>query len=191
MVSCALRIDARMNEPRVDASVRFHKESHLDPENVYLALPFVAGERSRIWLDKCGAAVRPGRDQIPGTCMDYFSIQEGVAVVAPDFGIAIASPDGHLMQLGPLDPGPRRVAGDAAPGGPERLYAWLMTNVWETNFTPDLGGFYEFRYAIAWGPDLADPAVALERCRDMNQAIRCLRLGAAEDRVSDQEGPRG
>lgn len=29
-----------------------------------------------------------------------------------------------------------------------------MNNYWETNFKATLGGFYEFRYYIAWGMSL-------------------------------------
>ncbi len=51
-----------------------------------------------------------------------------------------------------------------------------MNNFWETNFDADLGGFYEFRYTVTWGPSLANPAVALGRCRVLNHGITAFRL---------------
>jgi hypothetical protein len=54
-----------------------------------------------------------------------------------------------------------------------------MTNYWETNFSAALGGFYEFRYSVSWGPDLRDPDAALARVRDGCRDVTCFRLGEA------------
>jgi len=163
--------------PRVDVSVRLHKDSVWEPENFYIALPF--GEQAaELWVDKAGAGVRPWVDQLPGTLTDFTSVQEGLAVTSPEGGIAVATPDSHLVQLGSLDPGPRYLAGAAdLVGARPAPYAWVMTNYWETNFAATLGGFYEFRYGVTWGPDLADPARALEACRIMNRVPVVIRLG--------------
>ena len=55
-----------------------------------------------------------------------------------------------------------------------------MTNYWETNFSAELGGFYEFRYSVLWGDELAGEAPALAACRDANWGIRTLRLADGE-----------
>jgi hypothetical protein len=52
-----------------------------------------------------------------------------------------------------------------------------MTNYWETNFAAELGGFYEFRYSVAWGPELRDRDRALRRVKQGCRAITCFRLG--------------
>jgi hypothetical protein len=173
-----VELRAYLDEPRVDVAVRMHKDSVWEPENVYLSLPFTTGmPDAQVWLDKAGAAVRPRADQIPGTLTDFYSIQEGFAVVSEGYGVAIATPDSHLLQLGALEHGPRLLAGDPAlTDDPAHPYAWLMTNYWETNFAAELGGFYEFRYSVMWGDELADEISALRACRDANWGIRCLRL---------------
>ena len=56
---------------------------------------------------------------------------------------------------------------------PAFAYAWLMTNYWETNFSADLGGFYEFRYSVHWGDD--DPHALLRRCRYANHGMQVRR----------------
>ena len=174
---------ASMDTPRVDVTIRLHKQSVWEPENLYVALPFGVEGRvpSELWIDKAGATLRPWVDQVPGTLTDFYSIQAGVAVTSPEGGIAIAMPDTNLIQLGTLDPGPRHLAGapeleDIQP----EMYAWVMTNYWETNFAASLGGFYEFRYAVSWGPELADAPRALEACRMMNAAPVVVRVGAGE-----------
>jgi len=173
-----VRLRAYLDAPRVDVVVRMHKDSVWDPENVYLSLPFSIGTPgAQLWLDKTGAPVRPRIDQIPGTLTDFYSIQAGFALVSKNYGIAVATPDNHLLQLGALEYGARPLAGDPAlDDDPAHPYAWLMTNYWETNFAAELGGFYEFRYSVVWGDELSDEVAALRTCRDANWGIRCIRL---------------
>ncbi|MHC4470952.1 MAG: glycoside hydrolase family 38 N-terminal domain-containing protein [Planctomycetota bacterium] len=166
-----VELRAHQDEPRVDFVVRMHKTSVWEPENVYVPLPF-AGPES--WLFKAGATVRPRVDQIPGTLTDFYSVQEGFSAAGEDLGIAVATPDTHLLQLGSLDHGPRRLMGEEPDEG--HVHAWVMTNYWETNFEADLGGFYEFRYRVRWGEDLADPGAAREACRAMSHGLLCFRL---------------
>ena len=110
-----VELTAYLDAPRVDVSVRMHKDSVWEPENVYLSLPFTTGAPdAQLWLDKAGAAVRPRIDQIPGTLTDFYSIQEGFALVSDRYGVAVATPDSNLLQLGALEHGPRLLAGDPA-----------------------------------------------------------------------------
>jgi len=174
---CEVEIRALAREPRVDVTVRMHKESAWEPENVYVSLPFSPPAPRELWLDKAGAAVRPRADQIPGTLTDYYSVRDGFALVGDEFGVAVSMRDNHLLQLGPLEYGERLLAGDPALGDdPAHAYAWLMTNYWETNFSAGLGGFYEFRYSVVWGPELRDRDQALRRARDACRDITCFRL---------------
>lgn len=172
---------ALIDEPRVDVSVRMHKESAWEPENVYASLPFSPGGSPVLWIDKAGARVRPRIDQIPGTLTDFYGVQGGFALTSDGIGIAVSMLDNHLLQLGPLEPGERRLAGDRAlESDPAHAYAWLMTNYWETNFSAELGGFFEFRYSVSWGPELSDHVSALLRARDASRDIICFRLPEAQ-----------
>ncbi|MCY9539672.1 glycoside hydrolase [Paenibacillus alvei] len=169
-----LKVYATSN--RVEVSVRLHKDSVWLPENVYVALPFTTGEYSKdtLYVEKAGAIVRPWIDQLPGTCLDYTCIQEGLAwsshtgaglanstigsegsrtvmdelEQATERTLLLAMPDTPLLQLGSLDHGRRIVHTQQAQDTKPSAYAWLMTNYWETNFKATLGGFYEFRYAL-------------------------------------------
>jgi hypothetical protein len=165
------RVELRLSkhQPVAEAAFRVNKESIWDPENVFLALPFAAGEGSQLWLDKAGAAVRPVLDQLPGTLTDWYCLQSGYAICGKTFGVAVSSLDAPLLQLGPLEPGTRLLADGTLPERrPADGFSWLMTNYWETNFEASLGGFHEFRYRIRWGADLADPQNALNACRELS-----------------------
>ncbi len=155
-------------QPRVDVSVRIHKDSVWDPENVYVSLPFNKADNGELWFEKAGANVRPGKDQIPGTCTDFYCIQEGLALIAPDNGLLIATPDTPLMQTGPLEYGQRLVHGQQQENDRQSLYAWVLTNYWETNFKATLGGFYEFRYMLQWGSSIDSVKRAVQICRSLN-----------------------
>lgn len=151
--------------PRVDVSVRLHKNSVWEPENVYVSLPFAGEGSGQLWLEKAGAAVRPGIDQIPGTLTDFYCIQDGLAFTGPSGGLALSTPDTPLIQTGPLAFGERKVHGQQGEADTSSLYAWVLTNYWETNFKATLGGFYEFRYRLQWSEDFdaAEPAFRVNR----------------------------
>jgi hypothetical protein len=179
---CNVRLLAPLHQRRVEATVHLLKDSLWEPENLYLSLPFVPGAwPAEVYLDKAGAMVQPRIDQLPGSLTDYYCIQEGLALVTEKMGVAVATPDSPLVQIGDLEYGRRRLMGDPVlANDPTHLFAWLMTNYWETNFAASLGGFYEFRFSIAWDEAYCDPAVALQACRDMNRGLVCFRLEGDE-----------
>lgn len=158
----ALFLRVHANRNRVDVSARFHKDSVWSPENVFLSLPFTSGDtlRDTLYADKPGGLVRPWKDQIPGTCLDYACVQEGIAWQDDRSSLLLASPDTPLMQWGPLEYGTRRLHTQQAEDEKPESYAWLMTNYWETNFKATLGGFYEFQYHVSSEPALPEDELA-------------------------------
>lgn len=177
----SLLITAYADRPRADVAVRMHKESVWHPENLYVSLPFggacsAKASNMEMWIDKVNALVRPRVDQLEGSLADYYCIGEGAAYVSDSQGVAIAMPDTPLIQLGTLDYDYRLMSGqDKLADDPAHLYAWTMNNYWETNFAATLGGFYEFRYCVAWGEQLNTAEAAIEACRSMNYGVLAWR----------------
>lgn len=137
------------HQPKLEAMVRIHKESCWAPENLYVAMPFTAGADSVLYTDKTGCIIRPGIDQLPGSCQDFYLIQNGVLWQSGSDGVAVITKDTPLITLGDLQAHPIRLCGshdENQNGAP--IYSWAMNNFWETNFKVDLGGFYEFAYTV-------------------------------------------
>ena len=174
---CTLTLAATAGLPAVDVTLKVNKENCRAPENLYLSLPFGNDARDTFWLDKAGGAVRARVDQLPGTLVDYYSLQDGFIVQSNKGAIAVAMLDNPLLQLGPLVYREERILHAADQPHPDQAlpYAWLMTNYWETNFAAGLGGFHSFRFSV-FQPDAAEPAELINRLRTANDRFICFRL---------------
>lgn len=165
---CSVIITAYKDMPRITADLRMHKNSVWEPENVYIELPF-ANEDGELYMDKAGAVFRPRIDQLPGTCVDFYALQNGAAHVGKNGSVLITSPDAPLMAMGTLEAHAVKLMGDGLPNNDE-LYGWVMNNFWETNFKASLGGFYQFGYGLQLS-DATDAETAFREMEAINEGI--------------------
>ena len=149
--------------PTIDLTVRLTKTDVRDPEGMYVAFPFAIPGASWVF-DKPGAPVRPGTDQLPGACCDYYCLQHGAALLTPRGGIVVATLDAPLVHVGHLRLWEYNTT--IQPMG--ALFSWLTNNKWETNFRLLMGGAYEFRYRI-------EAAASLDRARQLSYPPLVLR----------------
>ncbi len=151
------------NLPQIELVARLIKTDVREPEGMYVLFPFAVD--GGIWhFDKPGAWIRPGIDQLPQSCTDYYLLQHGAALVGKQCGVALSTPDAPMVQLGKL-----RLwtySTNIEPTGP--LYSWLTNNKWETNFRISCGGAYDFRYVIKFGRQFADVEKAADQVRSMS-----------------------
>jgi hypothetical protein len=140
--------------PKITVDLRLHKKSVWEPENLYLALPFLS-EEGGTYIDKAGAIMRPRIDQLPGTCTDYYAVQNGVAFIKDNSAVLISTPDVPLVSMGALETHAIKLMGDGVKNNDD-VYSYVMNNFWETNFKASLGGFYQFRYHLNL-PDTNNP----------------------------------
>jgi len=175
----ALIMTAYKDIPRFDVSVRINKENIWEPENFYIALPFRISSDQTLWIEKTGCILRPGIDQIPGTNMDFYCIQNGLAYVSKQKGLVISAPDVPLIRLGTLETHEIELCnGDNVKRNDDQLYSWLMNNFWETNFKATTGGFYEFNYHIYCSKKIDNPQEAIQNCSMMNIGVQSVRIKA-------------
>lgn len=158
---CVLQATFYRQLPQIDLTLSVLKDNVLDPEGMYCAFPFSI-QGGAWYLDKPGGPIRPGVDQLPGSCRDYYLVQAGASLVGEHLAIALSSPDAAMVQVGAL-----RLwtyATEIEPKG--TLFSWLTNNKWETNFLAVTGGPYEFRYTIEVGDSFVEPNNAIAKTDD-------------------------
>ncbi|GGH79813.1 hypothetical protein JOD43_002315 [Pullulanibacillus pueri] len=158
--------------PKISVAIKLHKESYWEPENLYVALPFTTGEEETLFVEKTGCIIRPGIDQLPYTNKEFYLLQNGLAYVSENKGMAIALKDTPLITMGDLkhhliELCPENdVEHNRAP-----VYSWVMNNFWETNFKVDLSGFYQFEYTLYTSADLNHKEKAIQQCQQLNEGL--------------------
>ena len=165
---CGVILTAHKLMPRITVDLRMHKDSVREPENIYLELPFATGEGT-LYMDKAGAVLRPRIDQLPGTCVDFYNLQNGAAYIGKKSSVILAAKDTPLMSMGTLEAHPIKLMGEGCPNN-DLLYAWVMNNFWETNFKAGLGGFYQFRYTLQLSEE-TEPHEVFKRAEGINEGI--------------------
>jgi hypothetical protein len=114
------------------------------PEATYLLYPFnVPNVSAR--LDLGGQPMIVGSDQLPGVCLDYFTVQGWTDFSNEELGVTVAMPENPMIQLGDF-----HFAHNQAECTLERamLLGWVTNNYWETNFRAHQPGRVHARYRI-------------------------------------------
>jgi alpha-mannosidase len=134
-------------------------------EGVHLGFGFNVPD-PQVRINSPGTVVRPERDQLPGACMNWFSVERWVDVSNNEYGVTWATADAPLMELGGLtanlprsQPNPDAYMKTIKPSA--TLYAWVMNNHWHTNYRADQEGETTFRFYLR--PHAKYDAVAAAR----------------------------
>ncbi len=135
------------HEPRIDFKYKLAKTFSQDIESIFLPLSLNLPP-VETYIDKGDVAFRPGIDQIPGTCMEYYLIDNGIVYQGDNRNYCIQTLDAPMIYMGNLNHHPI-VLCDRAPQNNQRpIYSWIMNNIWETNFKMDLSGATEYCYSF-------------------------------------------
>lgn len=162
--------------PKIEAMIRIHKESLWEPENLYVSLPFSAGMEGTFYIDKTGSIIRPGIDQLPGSCKDFYLIQNSMVWQSNRSSTALIAHDAPLIAMGDLKAHPITLcSGHDEAHNKDHVYSWIMNNFWETNFKVDLGGFYEFAYTLIL-TDVQSIGNIFEHCMAESEGIPAINI---------------
>lgn len=159
-VHCSVFLKLYEGAPRVDFRLELGKTLSADIESVFLPLSLSLEDEQSLYLKKGGEAFRPGVDQIPGTCMEFYMSDDGLAFVGAAGSALIASRDVPLVYMGEMAHHPIRLCDNRPENNGRPVYSWVMNNLWETNFKMDLSGFCSFQYTL-WLSDETDPEQAM------------------------------
>lgn len=144
----------------VDIVHRFDKKAILNPEGVYIAFPFsIPGGQIRI--NTAWGYYRPGLDQLPGACKNYFSQQRWVDISSKNEGITWCGMDAPLVEIGEITTDATQYGWLKRVTPSTTILSYIMNNYWETNFKAAQPGKVEFVYSIR--PHKGFDPVAAER----------------------------
>jgi hypothetical protein len=136
---------------RVDLINTLDRELVRTPESVHFGFsPNVPEGTMR--MDIPWGVIRPEQDQLPGACKNYFSVGRWVDVSNDRFGLACATLDAPLAEVGavtvdvpsPFDP--KVWIKTLQPT--QTFYSYAMNNYWETNYKAEQPGETVFRYSL-------------------------------------------
>jgi alpha-mannosidase len=134
---------------RVDIINIIDKLKIYEQEGVHIGFSFNVPD-GIMRMDTPWAVVEPEKDQLPGACKNYFTVQRWVDVSNEDCGVIWATVDAPLVEVGAItsDPRSKTVGWLKHIKKTTTLYSYVMNNYWETNYKAGQEGPTTFRYSI-------------------------------------------
>jgi hypothetical protein len=141
-------------EPHARLTVTLDRLSSTAPEVLFLSFDLPTGLPLPVF--SCGGVpFTPYRDQLKGTCKDYFGIDGWAHYAHADGHWLWVTRDAPLVAVG----GPHVVERhQEEPADRHRILAMIFDNCWHTNFVADSHGQMEFQFDLAWRAALDHPA---------------------------------
>lgn len=150
----------------VDVEITIDKLENYDMEGVYAAFPF-ALDKADFLLETANAVFTADTEQLPDTSRDWYSIQHAIGINGSGGSVLWATREAPLVQPGHIRTGTWTRDTSQRPG---HVYAWLMNNLYFTNFKAAQGGrmTFNFRFTTdatpvdkarvrAWGDQFGNP----------------------------------
>ena len=150
---------------RVELINTLDKKPIREVEGVHFGFAFNL-PKAVVRMNSSWAVAEPEKDQIPGACKNWFSIERWVDISGPKHGVTWVTLDAPLVEIGGLtanlprsQPDPKAYLEHITPS--PTLYSWVMNNHWHTNYRADQEGVTTFRYFI--GPHKSYNSLAAHR----------------------------
>ena len=117
--------------PRIEITTTIWMKENLDPMAVYITFPFKVSS-PEIYYHSMGARVHVGVDQMPGTCGEYQTLQNGVSIRGNDLSLTVSTLDAPLCVFDSLQRGTGRKVFKPQTAN---FFNMLCENYWSTNFS--------------------------------------------------------
>jgi hypothetical protein len=145
-------------EPRARLTITLDRLSSTAPEVLFLSFDLPEG-LPLPRFSSGGVPFTPYRDQLPGSCRDYFAIDGWADYAAPDGHWLWVTRDAPLVAIG----GPHVIElHQQEPAARHRILAMIFDNCWHTNFVADSHGQMEFQFDLVWRASLDHPGAVAE-----------------------------
>ncbi len=141
---------------KIEFRYRVHKQAVTQKEAVYFAFP-VAADRPRFALSLQQGWIDPARDVWKGGSLEWFTVQDWMAVGDDRLDVGIVPIDAPLASFGDINRGEWPAAFQPKSA---TLFSYAMNNYWHTNYRAAQGGEFTFRYVITSAPALDPEALS-------------------------------
>ncbi|MBP7564081.1 MAG: hypothetical protein KA886_09870, partial [Candidatus Cloacimonetes bacterium] len=132
------------HQPQIDIILTIDKLPVREKESLHFSFPFQIPD-AVMRYDSAGAPVVAEKEQITGMCRNFICPTTFADISNHDFGVTIACIDNPLIEKGGLSaemPWLKESLAD------NTIYAYLMNNIWHTNYKADQEGITEFRFSL-------------------------------------------
>ena len=164
--------------PRIDFKLQLAKTQSEDVESIFLPLTLNYPNRKLAARKGHTEAFLPGYQQLPGSCMEFTMSDDGIAFLKDNGSALICSYDTPLFYMGEMKNHTIRLCTQEPADNLRPVYAWIMNNMWETNFKLSLAGYAEFRYSLILSDAAqADEAMDLLHERSFAPVVRIIKQG--------------
>ncbi|MFN8008392.1 MAG: polysaccharide lyase family protein [Terriglobia bacterium] len=131
-------------EKKIEFINRIDKKEVVAKEAVYFAFPTAVVDPEFLYATQNGW-VNPARDLLQGACLEWFSVQQWMAVRNPQITIGLVPIDAPLASFGDINRGSWPLVFQPKTS---TLFSYVMNNYWDTNYRAAQGGAFTFRYVL-------------------------------------------
>lgn len=128
------------------------------PCAAYIRFPF-SRPMDAVLVDVGGAWADPRRQQVPGSCVNWWTVHQGVLLLSDAASFLWTSWDAPLVMFDAICPSPPKLGNDLSR---PVLISWAYHNYWGTNFAAVQHGDLRFRYRIKYWPYRVSREAVLE-----------------------------
>jgi len=138
------------DQKKIEFRYRVYKQYTNDKEGVYFAFPVGVSNpdfsfaTQQAWVD-------PAHDLMKGGSLEWFNVQQWMAVRDSKLAVGIVPLDASLASFGDINRG--KWSGEFRPQT-GTIFSYAMNNYWDTNYRAGQGGDFTFRYAVTSSPKL-------------------------------------
>ena len=144
---------------RIEFLNMVHKAPTLANEAGYFAFPFRISTpgAGRAFVELPYGAMEVGRDQSAGACRDWYATNSFAAVSDGRLTASLATPHAPMLTFNDI-----HREGQPTPGAPfsGTVFAWVMSNRWDTNYKASQGGDMVFSFVLDLHSGAFDPVAA-------------------------------
>jgi len=127
------------------------KDKVYTKEGIYFAFPF-AMDHPQFKFAIQNGYIDPAKDILPGGSLEWFSVQQWVALQQGSVAAAIVPLDAPLVTFGDIVRGTWPVEFGDRKG---TIFSYVMNNYWNVNYVAGQGGDFTFRYVLTSAPAIA------------------------------------